>query len=132
MRQRVVKALKSLHAISVENPCRPGTPDLNYGGPRSGWIELKWESKWPVRPTTPLRLTSDFSPQQRIFAIKRTMSGGRSHFLLQVGQDWLLLEGETAAKIVGTACRAELEAAAIQRWHGAEMEERILKWCLDP
>lgn len=35
MRKRVVSALKTLHAVSVENGVGAGTPDVNYAG---GWL----------------------------------------------------------------------------------------------
>lgn len=129
MRQRVVQALKPLHGFSVENPCKPGTPDVNYGGPHGGWIELKWEESWPKKPETPLVLTSTFTPQQRLFAVKRWHTGAKCHFLIQVDQDWLLFDGPTAARIVGTSPRAELERAALVHWHGSQMEKEIVQ-CL--
>ena len=43
-RQSLVKALKSLDAISVETKDRAGLQDINYVG---GWIEVKWRKSWP-------------------------------------------------------------------------------------
>lgn len=132
MRQKVVKALKSLHALSVENPCKPGTPDVNFGGLYGGWIELKWESDWPKKPETPLRLTSTFTPQQRLFAIKRWHRGGKCYFLLQVGPDWLMFDGPTAAELIDKANRSELENAALVRWTSSEMEQNIVEFLKRP
>lgn len=109
MRQRVVKALKPLDAWSVENPCRPGTPDVNY---IEGWIELKWCEKWPVRTVTPVRLPH-FTPQQKLHLRRRWHMGGNAYLLLQVDQDWFLLNGEEAAMIVGQANREMLEQHSI-------------------
>ena len=112
MRQRVVKALKGLDAWSVENPCRPGTPDVNY---IEGWIELKWKASWPKRETSKLTLPH-FTQQQRLTLLKRWHKGGNAYLLLQVDQDWLLFDGQEAARIVGRAPRAELESAALAVW----------------
>lgn len=111
-RQRVVKALKPFDAWSVENPCRPGTPDVNY---IEGWIELKWLADWPKRATTTVRI-EHFTPQQRVHLARRWEMGGNAYLLLQVAQDWLLFTGDIAARIVGRATRSELEAAAKAQW----------------
>lgn len=113
MRQRVVKALKKLDAWSVENPCRPGTPDVNY---IEGWIELKWVEKWPARKDTPVRLPH-FTPQQKLHLRRRWHMGGNAYLLLQVEQDWFLFNGEEAAKIVGQANRLQLIQSAQASWH---------------
>jgi hypothetical protein len=117
MRQRVVKALKPLDAWSVENPCRPGTPDVNY---IEGWIELKWLDNWPKRSSTVVRL-DHFTPQQRLHLARRWNLGGNAYLLLQVGQDWLLFNGEEAAKIVGKVPKSELEEACQARWHRPDL-----------
>ncbi len=112
MRQRVVKALKSLDAWSVENPCRPGTPDVNY---IEGWIELKWVESWPKRESTPVRLPH-FTPHQKLHLRRRWRMGGNAYLLLQVDQDWFLFAGEEAAIIVGQANRAVLEERSLAHW----------------
>ena len=56
MRGRLTKALRSLHAVAVENPVHPGTPDINYS---EGWIEAKWLRAWPRKPETVV--TVDFN-----------------------------------------------------------------------
>ena len=117
MRQRVVKALKCLDAWSVENPCRPGTPDVNY---IEGWIELKHAEKWPARAATPLRL-GHFTPQQRLHLRRRWHLGGNAYLLLQVDQDWLLFDGETAAEFVGLQPRQELYLRARASWHRPDL-----------
>lgn len=126
MRQRVVKALKPLDAFSVENPCRPGTPDVNY---LDGWIELKWAKRWPVRADTPLDL-SHYTPQQRLFQMRRWHKGGKVHLLVQVADDWLLFPGPIAAKIEGP--RAVLLAQACAHWTGPQMEAEIVAYLSRP
>lgn len=121
MRQRVVRALKGLDAWSVENPCRPGTPDVNY---IEGWIELKWLAEWPARDSTVVQLPH-FTPQQRLHLARRWEMGGNAYLLLQVSQDWLLFDGKEAARIVGRVPRAELEAAALAQWHRPDLREAL-------
>lgn len=119
MRKRVVKALKRLHAISVENPCLPGTPDVNYV---EGWVELKCVEKWPKREDTILRL-DHFTPQQKLFLRKRWAKGGNAFLLLQVEQDWLLFDGPTAAEVVGCSTKATLLEEARFSWHRPNLAE---------
>jgi hypothetical protein len=108
MRSSVVKALKPLHAIAVENPCRPGTPDVNY---IEGWIELKWLRSWPKGKDTIVRL-DHYTQQQRIWAYQRRKAGGQCWFLLQCGRDWILMDGAVAAMYAGRCTKAELIAHA--------------------
>lgn len=112
MRQRVVRALKSLDAISVENPAYPGTPDVNYIG---GWLELKWKRHWPKGADTPLRMPH-FTPQQRVWLTRRARKGGTALVLLQVGQEYLLLLPDDAADFLGNSPRWRLRKLAI--WSG--------------
>jgi len=101
-RSRVVKELKPLHAVAVENPCWPGTPDVNY---LSGWIELKWLRSWPVREG-PVRL-DHFNLEQKLFLRRRWMSGGVSWLLIQCKREWLLIPGNEV-KQVGDLTRPQL------------------------
>ena len=119
---RIVKILKPLDAVRVENPCHPGTPDVNYIG---GWIELKKVDKWPVREDTPLRLPH-FTPQQKIWLDRRIRKGGEAYVLLQVSREYMLLRGDVAAKILGEATRDELCAAAVFVVNSRELPERLL------
>jgi len=112
MRKKVVQALKPLDAISVENSCGPGTPDVNYV---DGWLELKWARTWPKKPETPLRL-EHFTRQQRLWLIRRWKAGGRAFVLLKVGVEWLLFDAPTAADKLGRSTRAELYEVATQVW----------------
>lgn len=110
-RKRVVKALKPLHAVAVENSVVPGTPDVNYVG---GWIELKQADEWPVM-MGPLRMPH-YTPQQRIWHRKRRAAGGSCFVLLQVAQEWLLFDATVAAEVLGTATRVELVYHAEMHW----------------
>lgn len=116
MRPIVIRALRGLDPIAVENTARPGTPDVNYV---HGWIELKYVKEWPRRAETSLRV-EHYTPQQRAWALRRIAHGGRVHLLLRVGdREWLLLNSVWAARHLGKVPRAMLAQAAEAHWeHG--------------
>lgn len=127
MRRTVIKLLKPLHAVSVENGiCHPGTPDVNC---TLGWIELKATEAWPVRPTTIVRLDHDLNDAQRIWLTKRRKAGGGAWVMLTVGRDWLLFDGEVAARILGRVTRSDLEAATIAQWKNTPNQSDLIE-CL--
>ena len=120
MRGKVIQALHELNAIAVENPVLPGTPDVNYV---EGWIELKWLRAWPTGSATVVPI-KHFTPQQRVFHIKRRMAGGHSWVLIQCRREWLLFIGEVAAFTVGQCTRQELYDNASARWsNGLDVKE---------
>lgn len=121
---RVVPLLKSLDALRVENPCMPGTPDVNM---ITCWVELKQQDKWPVRASTPLRLDHDLTPQQRNWLERRIERGGRAYVLMQVARDYILLDGKVAAEIIGEATQAEIKAAAIFCVSSRELPEVLIE-----
>lgn len=122
MRREVVKALQPLDAFSVENPVYPGTPDVNYV---EGWLELKYADKWPERPSTPLKLPH-FTPQQRIWLLRRWRAGGNAFLLLHVHrQEWLLFAGDVAQAVVGRVAKDALLFHAIKVWPSLNQDELI-------
>lgn len=123
MRRRVVKALRPLHAISIENGAGAGTPDVNYTG---GWLELKSMAEWPSDPINVLEVPH-FTAQQRLWLRKRHLAGGRVHMLLKVANDWLLIEGWHAAVHVGKSNRAMLIDVAERAWVGGLKEKELLE-----
>jgi hypothetical protein len=96
-----------LDPVRVENPIHPGTPDVNLCDGR--WIELKQIPGWPARATTVARI-DHFTPQQRVWLYRRWKFAPGSTLLLleviRVGQ-WLLFDGDVAAKIVGRVTESE-------------------------
>ncbi len=116
MRKNVCEWLKDFDAFAVENPANPGTPDVSYV---EGWIELKQLDEWPVREDTPVKIVH-YTPQQKIRARKRWKRGGNVFWLLQVKNDWLLLDGDVAAELYddGAPTRAELYSRARATWTG--------------
>jgi hypothetical protein len=124
MRPRVLHALRALDAMPVENFVYPGTPDVNYV---EGWVELKWLREWPAREGTVVEV-DHFTPQQRVWHIRRARAGGNNWLLLQVRDEWLLFRGEVAAKMLGRVPRAELVKNCSRHWRG--LDERELATCL--
>lgn len=121
-RRKVVKYLKPLHAVPVENPIIPGTPDVNYIG---GWIELKWLRRWPKLISSTVKI-DHFTPQQRHWLRKRWEMGGSAWLLLQVRLEWLLFSGVDAANYVGLVPRPDLYEFARVRWtRGLDRKELI-------
>jgi len=128
MRATVVLTLKLFHAVAVENPAFPGTPDVNCS---LGWIELKELGDWPDIDGSAPVLISHYTPQQRIWLAKRWKAQrGGSWLLLKVAQQWLLFRGDVAAERVGRAGRDELQKISTGNWQtGVAMKENIC-WSL--
>jgi len=101
-----------LDPVRVENPIHPGTPDVNLCDGR--WIELKCITSWPARPTSTVPIRH-YTPQQRVWLYRRWKCAPGSTFLLlevcSVHQ-WLLFDGDVAAKIVGRANTSEHRKSA--------------------
>lgn len=114
--------MRGLDPVRVENPAEPGTPDVNYV---EGWIELKFKEEWPKRPSTPLRVPH-FTAQQRVWLVRRVLSGGKAFVLLKVGRsEWLLFRGDVAAKVLGHSTREELIAFSLAFWPNSLPEEEF-------
>lgn len=123
LRRWTVQSLAPLHAVAVENPACPGTPDINTV---LGWIELKHVERAPKRKNTPVRLTH-YTPQQRLWSRRRAGAGGLALMFLQVGQHYLLLNGTTAADYVGCRTLEELEEVAEFTWHKKPTPQELLE-----
>lgn len=104
---RPILCAAKLDPVRVENPIHPGTPDVNLADGR--WLELKCLLNWPVRATSPVRIPH-FTPQQRVWLYRRwRYAPGSTLLLLEIrtGGQWLLFDGDVAAKIVGKSTTAE-------------------------
>jgi len=121
MRSKVVRALRPLDALAIENAVHAGTPDVNYIG---GWIELKRAYKLPKRADTPLACPH-FTPQQRVFLRRRRHKGGRAFLLLLVDDVWMLFDGCTAATFLDDLPYAKLREIAIRVWPGGFDEQEL-------
>jgi len=120
----IVRKLSHRHAIPVENPAKPGTPDVNYDG---GWIEMKHLKAWPKRPTTAIKIPT-YTSQQRVFARRRDACGGKIFFLLVVGYEWALMDGLWAADNIGTATQAEIRRNTIYLWDQKPTRKELDEW----
>lgn len=125
-RQRLIRAIKPLHPIPVENSVRAGTPDVNYA---EGWIELKWLRSWPKQTSTPVRLPH-FHQGQRQWLKARWRARGLAFLLLQCNKEWLLFRGPDAAEYVGNATRHELYSYCLVRWDNGLNNVELKKWLL--
>lgn len=117
--------LAGLHPVRIENAVAMGTPDVNCS---LGWIELKQveEKDIPKRPGTIFRL-DHFTPEQRIFQLKRAIAGGPCWLLLLLGREWLLFSSRVAADRLGKMTVAETREAATRRWAGPPSKEEFQK-----
>lgn len=123
MRQQLVKALKPLNAVSVENGVGPGTPDINYA---EGWIECKWLRNWPKKAETIVRLGHPLMPDQIAWIKRRVAHGGTVWVMLQCKREWLLFYGLTAIAVLGHCYHKDLRAAAYNVWpNGLNVDELI-------
>ena len=109
---RPILIAAKLDPVRVENPIHPGTPDVNIADGR--WIELKCIPRWPVRASTVVRI-GHYTPQQRVWLYRRWKAAPGSTLLLlevRVDRQWLLFDGDVAAKIVGRKNTAEHRMSA--------------------
>lgn len=117
-RQRVVKALRNLDALSVENRVGIGTPDINY---TYGWLELKCLKNWPKNTNIAVKLDHDLTKEQRIWLKRRWAAGGECYVLLQVKREFFLFAGPVAAELIGVANQSRLRGAAVWSCNSAEL-----------
>lgn len=101
LRRLVLELLAPLHAVPIESPIEPGTPDVNC---THGWIELKHLEVWPKHEQTIVQ-PRHFEPEQRLWLKKRCAMGGRAWLLLRVHHDWCLVWGAHAATHLGVNWR---------------------------
>lgn len=126
MRQNLVKALKSLDAVPIENPMRAGTPDINYIG---GWIECKWMKTWPVYcDTRPVHFSHPLTKEQGIWLARRWMSGGTTLVCAQVAREWFFFSGETAKFKFGNMTRPEMRKEALLHLTKGLEKEKVITW----
>jgi hypothetical protein len=119
--RRLLKALKGLHPIRVENMCSAGTPDVNFAG---GWIECKCVLKYPVRPETPIRIPH-WSPEQKLWHRMRAAAGERTWVFVQVERDYYLFDGVRAAALLGDISEQGLVGHCLACWRGSLNDEQL-------
>ena len=98
-----------------EDNCSPGIPDISfcYQGV-SGWIELKYRDKFPIKESTPI-LFSHFTIIQRKWMEQYTKAGGNGWILLRIEKETFLIKGQ-AAKIIGELNHRNLINIASAYW----------------
>ena len=104
---RSILLAAKLDPVRVENPIHPGTPDVNLADGR--WLELKCIEAWPKLSSTLVRIRH-YTPQQRVWLYRRwKYAPGSTLLLLEVRSEeqWLLFDGDVAARVVGRATTAE-------------------------
>lgn len=104
---RVRPAMSGLDPVRIEGAAS-GTPDVNY---TNGWIELKYLKKWPTNPQKVVKI-DHFTPEQRLWLMRRTLAGGKAFLLIGVGRESLLFEGDVASEMIGKIPRAAMYVAA--------------------
>lgn len=122
MRKVVVRLLKPLHAVSVENGVGIGTPDVNCS---LGWIELKSVDQ-PARPGSPVR-APHWTQEQKLWLRAREAAGGLAALLLKVGDWWILLDAETAYEIVGKVPLGRLLDECRFAWRGQPDKNQLIE-----
>jgi hypothetical protein len=111
LRSYVLRMLKPVHGVAVENPACPGTPDVNC---THGWIELKALQRWP-RSDTAIVTINHYTAKQRLWAHRRMTAGEPTFLLLRVAREYLLFTGANV-QLVGTLPRPQLLQAAAKHW----------------
>ena len=103
--QPLMRLLKSLHPIRIENSFGAGIPDINFS---HGWIECKYLKSYPKKETTPVRLDHPYTDDQKRFAEKRERAGGKVWLVVKVSKDWYIFEYPNSL-LVGTITKKEME-----------------------
>lgn len=124
-RSRLVKALKPLDAVPVENRLRSGHPDVNC---TIADIECKYMKTWPKSADVrPVRFPHPLSKEQAVWLKRRWDRGGITLVCAQVSLDWFFFLGSTAGEVFGKLTRPQMEGHA-----GLHMKrldaERLIAW----
>jgi hypothetical protein len=126
MRSRIIRALKPLDAVPIENKLAAGTPDVNYSG---GWIELKWIRAWKKNADTSPVLLPHYTKNQRLWMRRRTRRSGISLLMLQVQTEWFVFDSDFAYDHIGiTATRLDMRANAVAHWPKGLNERELVTW----
>lgn len=115
--------LAGLHPVRIENAVALGTPDVNCS---LGWIELKQvkQENIPKRETTILSI-DHYTPEQRIFQLKRNRAGGACWLLLLLGREWMLFDSKAAFEVVGKYTAQGTRERATRRWYGGPEADEL-------
>jgi hypothetical protein len=124
-RQRMIRELRDLDAVSIESTVGPGVPDVNYV---DGWIEVKCieAGRWKRAQGSdkPVRLNHPLSPEQIAWIKRRGKRGGRVFVAVRAGTDWLFFHWSDS-DLPGTVPADTLRARAI--WVGSDLKDKTLR-----
>lgn len=115
-------------AQRFEDKLSEGIPDVGYAikGVRGlGFIELKYKSDWPKRPTTPLRL-KHYTTKQRNWIRFFGAHADRVFLFLKVKRDYLLFHWPHTWDI-GKLTKEELFSCACRTWKGSVNWDEFLE-----
>lgn len=128
-RARLVRELKCLSAMPVENRVRPGTPDINYVG---GWIECKYMKVWPKgADKNPVRFPHPLLQTQKVWIRKRRMATPESTIFVcaLVATEWFFWDGLFAVDHFEKMTRPEMKENALFYMKGFN-RERLVDWLI--
>lgn len=110
----------------VENAAGPGTPDVYYtlNSGIGGWVELKHAHKWPKNSNTALKI-EHFTPQQRSWLRRHGKLGANVFVLLQVENQYFLLDWNDAQNIGGEYWNSQFST---KEWTRGDYESLATKW----
>lgn len=95
----------------VEDVTSRGTPDVWY---TIGAIEMKYLADWPVRASTPVRVTTLIDRSQQVAWLTRRWSkGGPAWLMLRAVNQYLLFTGPDSRAVRRGLIREELERLAV-------------------
>lgn len=132
----------------VENAVGPGTPDVSYSmkvatedrgmgrftyAHTEGWIELKEMKQFPPERTSTIFRVPHYTPQQRIWLMRRDRAGGNVWILLRVVNPmtlWLLVPGPFVGLFGDVPAKRLMELSAVvsigKEFPKALVEEALL------
>lgn len=124
LQKNTLIALKNLDPVPVDNPRKPGTPDINF---IDGWMELKYLPKFPKRADTVIKFPK-FRPQQKVWLYKRAHKGGKCFVFVQVEKLFFLFHGGFASQFLGKMTKTQMLNHALKVWDKfpfMELEEAV-------
>lgn len=122
----------------VENRLGSGTgmPDLAYllrRNPRapsfSGWLELKYEPRWPTNAQTPVVL-SILTLEQVLWQEDYHRLGGRVFTLAQIGTGYVLMDAPTVRQVYSRALNRRTLLARALCWSQRALPATEVLKCL--
>jgi hypothetical protein len=123
VRQEIIKKLRELDPVAIENSVGLGTPDINYIG---GWMELKYIKNYPKRSNTKIRLRH-FTKVQRNWIKRRYLKGGNVCVLLRIERDWYLFKYPNT-HLLGELDKEEMKEKSTAFWEKKLIVEELIKW----